>query len=128
MAPAASPLPTCQSMASQTDDLWPPTPYEHLFFSVLPPSLLHPQPTPTPAGETVTSPARPVAPAELLDRYIDAAFRNHERQAALHGQGRSGADDVALLRGQVRRPFHPTAQLSVSGLTKETLLWKPSLT
>ena len=84
-----------QSTACQTDqDLWPPTPYEHLFFSVLPPSLLFPPP---PAPTEASS--RPLAPSELLDRYIDAAFRNHERSMALFGKPNAN-EDVALLKGQ----------------------------
>lgn len=84
-----------QSTACQTDhDLWPPTPYEHLFFSVLPPSLLFPPPVaPTEAS------ARPLAPSELLDRYIDAAFRNHERSIALLGKPNAN-EDISLLKGQ----------------------------
>ncbi|XP_057367678.1 hamartin-like isoform X1 [Daphnia carinata] len=85
-----------QSTASQTDqDLWPPTPYEHLFFSVLPPSLLFPPP-PAPAEAS----PRQLAPSELLDRYIDAAFRNHERSTALLGKP-NATEDVSLLKGQV---------------------------
>ncbi|XP_046636498.1 hamartin-like isoform X1 [Daphnia pulicaria] len=85
-----------QSTGCQTDqDLWPPTPYEHLFFSVLPPSLLFPPP-PAPAE----APPRSLAPSELLDRYIDAAFRNHERSMALLGKP-NATEDVALLKGQV---------------------------
>lgn len=84
-----------QSTASQTDqDLWPPTPYEHLFFSVLPPSLLFPPP-PAPAEAL----PRQLAPSELLDRYIDAAFRNHERSTALLGKP-NATEDVSLLKGQ----------------------------
>ena len=83
-----------QSVSCQTDqDLWPPTPYEHLFFSVLPPSLLFPPP-PAPTESST----RPVAPSELLDRYIDAAFRNHERSMALLGKPNAN-EDVVLLRG-----------------------------
>lgn len=83
-----------QSTACQTDqDLWPPTPYEHLFFSVLPPSLLFPPPAPTEASP------RPLAPSELLDRYIDAAFRNHERSMALLGKPNAN-EDIALLKGE----------------------------
>ena len=83
-----------QSTASQTDqDLWPPTPYEHLFFSVLPPSLLFPPP-PAP----VEGPVRPLPPSELLDRYIDAAFRNHDRSSTLLGKANAN-EDVALLKG-----------------------------
>ena len=79
----------------QTDtDLWPPTPYEHLFFSILPPSLLFPPP-PAP----VEAHARPLAPSELLDRYIDDAFRNHERSTALLGKP-NATEDVALLKGE----------------------------
>ncbi|KAK4025492.1 hypothetical protein OUZ56_014557 [Daphnia magna] len=85
-----------QSTASQTDqDLWPPTPYEHLFFSVLPPSLLFPPP-PAPAEAS----PRQLAPSELLDRYIDAAFRNHERSTTLLGKP-NATEDVSLLKGQV---------------------------
>lgn len=84
---------TQQSVESQTEDLWPPTPYEHLFFSVLPPSLLFPPPT-VPAE---TAP-RVLAPSELLDRYIDAAFRNHERQTILYGKP-NATEDVTLLKG-----------------------------
>lgn len=82
------------SVACQTDhDLWPPAPYEHLFFSVLPPSLLFPPPA-APA-----EPAhRPLAPCELLDRYIDSAFRNHERNVALLGKP-NATEDVVLLKG-----------------------------
>lgn len=84
-----------QSTGCQTDqDLWPPTPYEHLFFSVLPPSLLFPPP-PAPTEASV----RPLAPSELLDRYIDAAFRNHERSMALQGKPNAN-EDVALLKGR----------------------------
>ena len=100
VAEGSSSIPAARgtSVASQTEDLWPPTPYEHLFFSVLPPSLLLPPPT-IPA-ESVSP--RPVAPTELLDRYIDAAFRNHERQVALHSQGKFNvSEDVTLLKGQV---------------------------
>lgn len=83
-----------QSIACQTDqDLWPPTPYEHLFFSVLPPSLLFPPPAPSEASP------RPLAPSELLDRYIDAAFRNHERSMALMGKPNAN-EDIALLKGE----------------------------
>lgn len=83
-----------QSTASQTDqDLWPPTPYEHLFFSVLPPSLLFPPP-PAPAEAS----PRQLAPSELLDRYIDAAFRNHERSTTLLGKP-NATEDVSLLKG-----------------------------
>jgi hypothetical protein len=83
-----------QSTACQTDqDLWPPTPYEHLFFSVLPPSLLFPPP-PAPAEAS----PRSLAPSELLDRYIDAAFRNHERSMALVGKP-NATEDVTLLKG-----------------------------
>jgi len=89
-----------QSTASQTDqDLWPPTPYEHLFFSVLPPSLLFPPP-PAP----VEGPARPLAPSELLDRYIDAAFRNHERTSTLLGKTNAN-EDVTLLKGNILNRF-----------------------
>ena len=84
---------TQQSVESQTEDLWPPTPYEHLFFSVLPPSLLFPPP----AVPAETAP-RTLAPSELLDRYIDAAFRNHERQTTLYGKP-NASEDVALLKG-----------------------------
>lgn len=87
------------SVACQTDlDLWPPTPYEHLFFSVLPPSLLFPPP-PAPA-EPVN---RRLAPSELLDRYIDSAFRNHERNVALLGKP-NATEDVALLKGALFLP------------------------
>ena len=82
-----------QSVESQTEDLWPPTPYEHLFFSVLPPSLLFPPPS-APAE----SAPRPLAPSELLDRYIDAAFRNHERQTTLLGKP-NASEDITLLKG-----------------------------
>ena len=82
------------SVACQTDhDLWPPTPYEHLFFSVLPPSLLFPPPAAP--SEPVH---RPLAPSELLDRYIDSAFRNHERNVALLGKP-NATEDVILLKG-----------------------------
>jgi len=84
-----------QSVESQTEDLWPPTPYEHLFFSVLPPSLLFPPPTAPPE-----STPRTLAPSELLDRYIDAAFRNHERRTVLLGKP-NASEDVTLLKGQV---------------------------
>lgn len=81
------------SVACQTDqDLWPPTPYEHLFFSVLPPSLLFPPPAPAEASP------KQLAPSDLLDRYIDAAFRNHERSVALSGKPNAN-EDVALLKG-----------------------------
>lgn len=84
-----------ESVACQTDaDLWPPTPYEHLFFSVLPPSLLFPPPPP-PAEPAHT---RPLAPSELLDRYINDAFRNHERSTALMTKSNAN-EDVVLLRG-----------------------------
>ena len=89
----ASVAATQQSVESQTEDLWPPTPYEHLFFSVLPPSLLFPPPA-VPAEAT----PRALAPTELLDRYIDAAFRNHERQTVIHGKP-NASEDVTLLKG-----------------------------
>lgn len=90
---AAIPAQQANSVSCQTDaDLWPPTPYEHLFFSVLPPSLLFPPP---PAAEA--SP-KPLAPSDLLDRYIDAAFRNHERSSTLLGKPNAN-EDVALLKG-----------------------------
>jgi len=94
------------SVACQTDaDLWPPTPYEHLFFSVLPPSLLFPPP-PAPL-EPAT---RPLAPAELLDRYIDAAFRNHERSTALLGKPNAN-EDVALLKGKYVNIFYAVREI-----------------